>query len=153
MGEALIELGFVKEADLLPFMQNKLSLPAIQLRDGLIDPNVVGLLPRSKAETLNALPMFKVRDQVTVAMSEPQNLQQIDELERLTRLKIRPIFAFRADIQRMIKRCYQAGFEVDVVTADLEDGAVEFDGRLLVLGRGGRRGRLGAEPGTPSGWP
>lgn len=133
LGEALIELGFVKEADLLPFMQNKLSLPAIQLRDGLIDPNVVGLLPRSKAESLDALPMFKVRDQVTVAMSEPQNLQRIDELERITRLKIRPVFAFRADIQRMIKRCYQAGFEVDVVTADLEDGAVEFDADAIEM--------------------
>ena len=50
------------------------------------------------------------------------------EIERLYReAPMLMIGEGTADIQRMIKRCYQAGFEVDVVTADLEDGAVEFD--------------------------
>src|SRR5690349_14174515 len=48
LGEALIELGFIDEADLLPFLQKQLAVPAVQLRDGLIDPAIVGLLPRPK---------------------------------------------------------------------------------------------------------
>jgi type IV pilus assembly protein PilB len=127
LGESLVDLGFIKESELLPFLQRQLSIPAVQLRDGLIDPLAVPLLPRAKAEALNAVVMFKVRDHVTVAMAEPQNLQQIDELERITKFKVRPVIALRSEIQRMISRCYQAGFEVDVVTADLEEGAVEFD--------------------------
>ena len=133
LGEALIELGFIEEAELLPFMQRQLSVPAIQLRDGLIDPAVVNLLPRPKAEELCALLMFKVRDRVTVAMAEPQNLQQIDELERILKLEVRAVFALRSEITRMISRCYQAGFEVDVVTADLEEGAVEFDPNAIEM--------------------
>jgi len=127
LGEILVAMGFVKESELLPFLQRQLAVPAVQLREGLIDPAVIHLLPRAKAEALSSVLMFKVRDRVTVAMAEPQNLQQIDELERITRLKVRPVLALRSEIQRMITRCYQAGFEVDVVTADLEEDAVEFD--------------------------
>jgi len=133
LGESLVDLGFIKESELLPFLQRQLSIPAVQLRDGMIDPLTVPLLPRSKAEALNAVVMFKVRDRVTVAMAEPQNLQQVDELERITRLKVQPVIALRSEIQRMITRCYQAGFEVDVVTADLEEGAVEFDADAIEM--------------------
>jgi type IV pilus assembly protein PilB len=133
LGESLVDLGFIKESELLPFLQRQLSIPAVQLRDGMIDPLAVSLLPRPKAEILNAIVMFKVRDRITVAMAEPQNLQQIDELERITRLKVRPVVALRSEIQRMISRCYQAGFEVDVVTADMDESAVEFDADAIEM--------------------
>jgi type IV pilus assembly protein PilB len=133
LGEVLVELGFVTDSELLPFLQQQLGVPAVQLRDGLIDPTVVSLLTRAKAEAFDVLVMFKVRDRLIVAMAEPQNLQQIDELERITRLKVRPVLALRTEIQRMIVRCYQAGFEVDVVTADLEEGAVEFDADAIQM--------------------
>lgn len=133
LGESLVELGFVTESELLPFLQQQLSVPAVQLRDGMIDPLVVPLLPRAKAEALDAVLMFKVRDHVIAAVSEPQNLQRIDELERIVGHKIRPVLALRSEIQRMIGRCYQAGFEVDVVTADLEEGAIEFDADAIEL--------------------
>ncbi|MBI3866019.1 MAG: Flp pilus assembly complex ATPase component TadA [Planctomycetia bacterium] len=133
LGETLVELGFVKEEDLLPFMQQSLGLPAVRLRDGLIDPQVVKLVPRARAEALSAVPMFKVRDTLTVAMVHPQNLHQVDELERLTKLKVRPVFGLQADIRRMIQRCYTAGFEVDAITADLSDNALQIDTETVQL--------------------
>src|SRR5688572_32058431 len=59
-------------------------------------------------------------------MAEPQNLQQIDELERITNLKIRPVFSFATSIRRMITRAYEDDFQVDTVTADLDEDAVEL---------------------------
>jgi type IV pilus assembly protein PilB len=131
LGEALVELGFVKEEELLPFLQEQLRVRAVRLRDGLIDPAVVALLPRAKAEALAAIPMFKVRDVLTVGMSQPRNLQQIDEIERLTGLSVRPVFCLESQIRKMIQRCFRAGFEVDSVTADLHDDAVQVDGEAL----------------------
>lgn len=126
LGEVLVELGFVAEEQILPFIQRQLNLPAVKLREGLIDPKVVRIIPRAKAEAFHAIALFKVRDTLTVAMSDPQNLQQIDELERMTRLRVRPVFALRASIDRMIQRCYEEGFQVDAVTADLDEHAVEL---------------------------
>ena len=126
LGEVLIELGFLSEDELLPFLHRKLGLPSVQLRDGVVDPHVVHLIPREMAERLNVLAMFKVHDTLCVAMAEPQNLPQIDEIERMTRLRVRPVFACKSNIQRLIARYYEEGFEVDLVTADFDETAIEL---------------------------
>ena len=103
-----------------------LGVPAVRLRDGMIDPIAVRLLPRRVAERLDAIALFKVRDTLCVAMADPQNLEQLDEIERITGLHVRPVFAFRSSIQRTLPRCYEEGFEVDTVTADLDESAVQL---------------------------
>ena len=126
LGEALIELGFVTDEQLLPYIERQLSIRAVRLRDGIVDPLAVRLLPRHKAEALEAIVLFKVRDTLTVAMADPQKLENVDEIERVTNLRVRPVFANRQSIRRMIERCYEEGFQVDAVTADLDDAAVEI---------------------------
>lgn len=126
LGEILLDMGVVTEEQLLPFIQEQMNVPATRLRDGMIDPSIVTVLPRDKAESLGALPLFKVRDTLTVAMSEPHDLRVIDEIERIVRLRVRPVFAFRSSIDRMIQRVFEEGFAVDSVTADLDQSAVEL---------------------------
>jgi type IV pilus assembly protein PilB len=131
LGETLVQLGFVSEEVVLPYIEQQLRVPVVRLREGLVDPAVVKLIPRACAEKLHALALFKVRGLLTVAMSEPQNLQYIDELERFTGLRIRPVFAFRWLIDRMIQRAYEEGFQVDAVTADFDETAIEFQSDAL----------------------
>ena len=45
LGEGLLELGVVGEEELLPFLEQQMNVPAVRLREGLIDPLVVRLLP------------------------------------------------------------------------------------------------------------
>jgi len=139
LGEALIELGFVTEEDIFPFVGRKLDIPSVRLRDGMVDPLVVHLIPRDKADALCVLALFKVRNILCVAMAEPQNLQQVDEIERITNLRVRAVIAHRKSIQRMIQRCYEEDFHVDAVTADMEESAVEIseDAVRLDLQHGG----------------
>jgi type IV pilus assembly protein PilB len=125
LGETLLELGFVDEDTLLHFLGQQLRLPAVRLRDGLIDPAVVRLLPRNKAEAFCAIAMFKVRNTLSVAMAEPRHLQHLDEIERITGLRVRPVLGLRSNIEKMIGRCYEDNFAVDAVTADLAQNAVE----------------------------
>ena len=126
IGDLLHEMGLVSEEELLPFLSQRLGVAGVRLREGLVDPRAVRMIPQDVARRLQALAIFKVRDTLTVAMAEPQNLQQIDELEQLTRLRIRPVFAFSASIERMLERCYNDDFTVDAVTADLDENAVEL---------------------------
>ena len=62
---------------------------------------------------------------ITVAMADPQNLEHLDEIERITSLHVRAVFAFRSSIQRTLPRCYEEGFEVDTVTADMDESTVQ----------------------------
>ncbi len=126
LGEVLVELGMVQEEAILPFIEGHLNVPATRLRDGMIDPVAVRLIPKRIAERLDAVALFKVRETLFVAMADPQNLEQIDEIERVTHLRVRPVFAFRSSIQRTLPRCYEEGFEVDTVTADIDESAVQL---------------------------
>ena len=126
LGEILIELGFVEDVQLMPFLERSLKVKGLRLRDGLVDPEAVHLVPRSVAEALVVLPLCRVHNTLTVVMAEPGNLQQRDELARITGLNIRPVYGLPMDIRRMIERCHRDDFEVDEVTADMDDEAIEL---------------------------
>lgn len=126
LGEVLVEMGMAQEESILPFIEAHLGVPATRLRDGMIDPAAVRLIPRRLAERLDVVALFKVRDTLCVAMADPQDLEQVDEIERVAHLRVRPVFAFRSSIQRTLPRCYDEGFEVDTVTADIDEGAVQL---------------------------
>jgi type IV pilus assembly protein PilB len=129
----LTELGFIGEEDLLPFLAQQLGVEHVRLRDGLIDPEAVRLIPRRDAEAAEAVALFKVRDTLTVAMAEPQDLRRLDELERVTRLRVRPVLALRSAVRQTLKRCYEDDFAVDAVTADIDRDAVEVAAETISL--------------------
>jgi type IV pilus assembly protein PilB len=124
-GEKLLELGFVDVNTLLQFLSSQLHVPSVRVREGLVDPAVVRLLPRPKAEALCAIALFKVRNSLTVAMADPCHLQQIDEIERITGLSVRPVLALRSNIVNILPRCYEDNFAVDAVTADFSQEDVD----------------------------
>lgn len=131
LGETLVELGFIEEEQLLPFVEKQIGVPSTRLRDGVIDPCVVQVIPRQTADALNVVALFKVRDTLTVAMAEPDNLMQLDEIERVTGLRVKPVLALKSAIQRMLPRVYEENFEVDAVTADVEHEAIELQAEAI----------------------
>lgn len=127
----MIDLGLIEEETFLGTGNESLHPPTVQLRDGLVDPLTVRLLPIAKAKRLCALVMFKVHDSLTVAFAEPQNLQHIDEIERLTGLAVQPVRASKDSIESAIERCYLDGFRVDAINADLPPGMVSLGGTSI----------------------
>ena len=75
LGEVLVEMGFVDETTILPFLEKQLGVQGVRLRDGMVDPEVVKLIPKPVAESLGVLALFRVHGMLTVAMAEPKNLQ------------------------------------------------------------------------------
>jgi type IV pilus assembly protein PilB len=133
LGEVLLQSGLVDEDTLLQFLAQQMGVPAVRLRDGVVDPKVVRLLPRPVAEAMQAIALFRVRDTLSIAMADPLHLEQLDELERITGLRIRPVLTLQSSIATYLPRCYEQDFAVDAVTADLEPGAVEVQSDAEVI--------------------
>jgi len=126
LGETLLEMGVVSEEQLLPFIESHLDHQAVCLREGVVDPAALRKIPQELAQRLEVIGLFLVRGTLTVAMEDPLDLDAIDLLERVTGLDVRPVFAFGRSIRKMVERGYQDDFEVEAVTADMSDGAVEL---------------------------
>jgi len=125
LGELLVHEGVVSEEVVLECLSRRLGLPAVQLRVGLVDPQIVDVIEKEVAEEHLIIPMFKVEDRLTMAMAEPQALLVVDDLERSTKLKIQPVMALEANIRENIKKYYAQNVKIDSFVASLEDANVE----------------------------
>jgi type IV pilus assembly protein PilB len=139
LGEVVSELGLVDEGSLLPMLGEQLGVEGVRLREGLIDPKAVQLIPREYADRLHAIPLMRVRDELTVAMSDPHDLAAIDTLSRVSGCRIKPVFTLASGIERLLPRVYEEDFTVDSVTADLDVEQLELDTEAIDLDLSGAK--------------
>ncbi len=121
MGRILIESQVVAEADILRAISEQLGVPFIRIKTGIFDPDIVDVIAQDTAIRLNALPLFKVRDTLAVALTDAQDIAVLSELEDATDCHIRPVLACRDEIKRTLNEI--AG-GVDIGTdliSDLDD--------------------------------
>lgn len=72
-----------------------------------VDPGLALLLPRGAAEQLQAAPIELNDDVLTVAMLEPNDVFVIDELQRITGRRVRPMGIAHAEFRQLMVRIYQ----------------------------------------------
>jgi type IV pilus assembly protein PilB len=125
LGEMLVREGVISSSVLVRALAKRLGMPGCQLRHGLIDPELLNLIGHEEAEHLKVIPMFKVRDTLTVAMAEPQSVPTIDRLRQLTGCKVRPVLALEANISEFIQKYKAGNVDVDAFLTSLTEQDVE----------------------------
>ncbi|WP_028775058.1 GspE/PulE family protein [Shewanella waksmanii] len=81
LGRTLIDLNSITEEQLLQFLSQQLNIPFLDISRRPIKPEVVNLLPEVQARRYRALVVEDNDDSVLVAMSDPADLQAMDNLE------------------------------------------------------------------------
>lgn len=81
LGRTLIDLNSITEEQLLHFLSQQLNIPFIDISKRPISNEVVTLLPEVQARRYRALVVEDNGDSVLVAMSDPADLQAMDNLE------------------------------------------------------------------------
>ena len=125
LGEMLVEQGVIDAAVLVQALARRLGVRGCHLRHGLIDPQLLRLIGEEEAERLRVIPMFKVRDTLTVAMAEPQSLPAIDRLRQLTGCRIRPVLALEGNIREFVRKYAGGNVNVDAFLASLSESDVK----------------------------
>ena len=126
LGEMLVEQGVLSNTVLVRALARCLNIKGCHLRHGLIDPAVFSLVGQDECERLKVIPMFKVRDTLTVAMAEPQSLPTIDRLRALTGCRIRPVLALEANIDEFVRKYAGGDVNVDAFLTSLAESDVEL---------------------------
>lgn len=125
LGELLVELGYCTENQIASALAEVYGVPYAQITPKLCDPKVIELLDREFIEEHIILPLFKVYNALTVAVSEPTNVFLIDEIERKTGCKVQVVCATTKDIKATLETYLPAAnvFVIDDIidTTDLED--------------------------------
>jgi len=126
LGQIVIELGLVKEDELLQVLSKQMDLPHIWLRKGLIDPGIINVVPGEKARLYKIMPMFKVKNNLILATSDPQAIFVFDEIEEMTGLSVQPVLSRSGDIDKAIEEYYGGAVEIPDYVGDFDEGAIRL---------------------------
>ncbi|QDT36705.1 GspE/PulE family protein [Stratiformator vulcanicus] len=128
LGEVLVQQEYISEEQLLEVLSEDIGVPFVRLDNRMFDPKIFGLIPREFVEKHTVLPLFKVRDTLTVAVPEPSDVFLIDQIKSTARCEVQVVAATAKEIRRMVQT-YMPNtqvFVIDDIIDDARGDAVEL---------------------------
>ena len=107
IGEVLVELGFAKEEDIAQALTAQYGFPYLPLSNYDINPEIVNIIPGRVSRQYLLVPIDKIGTNLTLAMSNPLNVQAIEDVELLTGCSIQTFVSTSSDIKRAIEKYYK----------------------------------------------
>jgi len=126
VGKTLINLGYVTDEDISSTLAKQFNLNFISLKDTTIPSNVINIIPETIARKHNALPVYIEGNSMTVATADPLDVLTVDELARISKLRIKLVVATEADILMAIDRHYLAATGIEEFARGQEIRRVEL---------------------------
>ncbi|MCM8760880.1 MAG: Flp pilus assembly complex ATPase component TadA [Candidatus Omnitrophica bacterium] len=119
LGKILVWQGYISQKDLMVVMSRQLNIPPIDLSKYKVDKSVIALVPERIVKQYAIMPISKIGNVLTIAMSDPLNIFAIDDIKTLTNYQIQPIIATENDIKEAISSYY--GMEAQDITRLIEE--------------------------------
>lgn len=107
IGEILVDLGFVKEEEIAQALTVQYGFPYLPLGNYEVDPEVINIIPGRVARQYFIIPIDKIGNNLSVAMSNPLNVQAIEDVELLSNCSIQTFVSTSSDIKKAIERYYK----------------------------------------------
>jgi type IV pilus assembly protein PilB len=129
LGYALAKLGYVNDEEITNFLSNQYRLPAVNLDEYEIDSDVIKIVSREVCQKHGIVPVSRSGSSLIVAMSDPTNLNAIDDIKFLSGYNVEPVVSSEAAIEAAIERYYNAGpsYEEVLEDFDLDEDEIDFD--------------------------
>jgi len=106
LSKILVTMGVLSEKELVVLLSENLDIPPVDLSRIEIDPSMSQVISREISFHYEIVPISKIGNTVTIAMSDPLNLFAAEEIRKLTGLEVRPTIATEVDIQHAMQRLY-----------------------------------------------
>ncbi len=104
LGEILIEKGFVTQKSVMNTLSEQLGLDIVNLDNYHISVEATKLISEKLAKRTNAIPLKIFGDKMILAMSEPLNIFDIEDIEMEAGKKAEIVLAYRSQITSAIEK-------------------------------------------------
>ena len=117
--EVILEEKFVSPEEVIKAKSELYGVPFIDLEKVGFSPVSISYVPRSVAERYRLIPfaLDEKTGTLSVAMSNPLDLETIDFLERKTELKVKPYMALPQQVEKVISVRYEQELTLQVKEA------------------------------------
>ncbi|RKY31160.1 MAG: hypothetical protein DRP74_05465 [Candidatus Omnitrophota bacterium] len=107
IGEILVEMGFAKEEDIAQALTSQYGFPFLPLANYEINAEVINVIPKRVVQQYIIMPIDKIGTNLTIAMSNPLNVQAIEDVELLTGCSVQTFVSTSSDIKAAIEKYYK----------------------------------------------
>jgi type IV pilus assembly protein PilB len=129
LSHSLLKLGVIQEEDLTQFLSRQYGVPAINLAEFDIEPEIIALVPKDVAQRHRTIPVNRAGSSLIVAMADPSNITAIDDLKFVTGYNIEVVVASEVAITTALQKYFeqqQPKMNLQEVMDELDD-EVEFE--------------------------
>ena len=126
LGAQITKLGLLEEAQLTEFVAKQYNVPAIDLDEFEVDPEVIALIPEDVALKHGVVPVNRAGSTLILATADPSNIYALDDIKFLTGYNIQAVVASEEAIKRGIERYYEQNSDLDDVMAAFDDSDIDF---------------------------
>lgn len=128
----LFESGVITEEQLLGLLSEQLYIPTLHLTKYKFDKEIISLVPERVARQYKIIPLSRMGNTLTVAMSDPLNIFALDDLKVLTGCNIDTVLSGEDEIFRAIEAEYSTGQKsmqqlLDEGAHDIEPGRKDVE--------------------------
>jgi type IV pilus assembly protein PilB len=138
LGKALVERNLISEKELMILLVREMHIPSIDLSKYKFDPNLKTVIPEKVARQYKIIPISKLGDTITMAISDPLNVFAIDDIKSVTGKSVDVVMGTETQILKAINSFYgvQAPQSVSQISKDIdiEDFKIVTDGDLAQAG-------------------
>lgn len=107
LGKLLVEMGYIRENDLIAFLVKQCKIPHISLTDYEIHQDLVDLIGKELCRERGVLPIDKLGSILTVAMVDPLDVDALEAVrEACPGLRIKPILCSWFQYEQMMRRLF-----------------------------------------------
>ena len=128
MAQALVQLGYATEVEVIEAMAKYHRMEYIDPMKADIPERVIELMPQSIAREKNVLPFEETEGGLKILMSEPGEVDLIEELRFILNRDVTVALATRSSIAEAINRMYgqQEGESADSILQEFTDTKIDF---------------------------
>ena len=109
VGSALIKMGTISEAQLLKSFSEQLNIPFKNLKDLVIEHDVIKRVPARLVQHYKVIPIGWENGTLTVALSNPQHLWSLEDIGLHLGCSVEPVLATEEEILETITKYYGVG--------------------------------------------
>jgi len=106
IGEILVDLGFVKEDDIAQSLTAQYGFPYLPLSNYDVNAEITNIIPGRVARQYLLVPIDKIGNNLTLAMSNPLNVQAIEDVELLSGCSVQTFVSTSSDVKKAIAKYY-----------------------------------------------
>ena len=107
IGEILVELKYTTEDDIAKMLTAQYGFAYLPLSNYEIDQSLISIIPERVARQYCLIPIDKIGNNLTIAMSNPLNTQAVEDMETLTSCSVQTFVSTASDIKHAIERYYK----------------------------------------------